>query len=357
MAMRTEIVSTSNRMAEIGPAWDGLWRRSNGRVFQSHGWLDAWWNSQPADGGQRLCVGLCWIGDDLAAVMPLVTRRHRGARVLEWAAKDCSDYCDAIAELDAGASHWALGEVWAAVAESGCFDLAYLSHVRPDAVLHRLFAGAWRGVTLSPGYRSARSLQVQQGEGDGSSWFRGLDIETRDSHARVMRLIGAAGSVSMAVLGFGDAIDPAVERMIELKRRWLADTGQSGGILENDAGTLRALVKELVRQRALQIFEIRCGGLVVAALLSIVTGTRIQAFFIAHEIRFDRALLEMFVLVESVIRAFDRGITEVDLLCVEEGHRFSFANARVDLASYVGVRTLVGRLALVIGERLERARS
>lgn len=268
--------------------------------------------------------------------------------------------CDAIAELGVGAGHRALEEVWAAVGASGCFDLAYLSHVRPDAVLHSLFAGlfagAWRGVTLSPGHRSARSLQVQRDEGDGSSWFRGLDAATRESHARGMHLIGVAGPVSMEVLGFADAIGSALARMIELKQRWLADTGQSGGILDNDAGTLRALVKELVRQRALQIFEIRCGGLVVAALLSIVTGTRIQAFLIAHEVRFDRALLETFVLVESVIRAFDSGITEVDLLCVEEGQRFSFANARVDLASYVGARTLVGRLALGIGERLERAR-
>lgn len=354
--MRTEIVSTSSRMAEVGTAWDALWQRCGGGVFQSHGWVSAWWDSQPADGKQRLCVGLCWVGDALVAAMPFTTRRHRGVRVLEWAAKDCSDYCDALADCGAAEGRRALKDAWAAVVASGGFDLIYLSHLRPDAVLRGLLDGPRPGLRLRLGRRSARSLQVRNDGRDGTSWFRGLDEETRDNHTRGMRIIGEDGPVAVEVLGLGDAAGPALERMIELKRRWLADTGQGEGILGNDARVLRALVQELVRQRALQMFEVSCGGRVVAVLLNIVAGTRTMAFLTACDTRFEPASPETLLLVEYIIRAFDMGITEVDLLCVAEDQRFSFANARVELASYVGARTFVGRLALMIGERLDRAR-
>jgi len=353
--MRTEIVTTSSRLAEVGPAWDALWTRCDGSVFQSHGWIQAWWTSQPADGELRLCVGLGWTGDAMVAAMPLAVRQRRGVRVLEWAAKECSDYCDALAGPDAGETGEALGGIWSTVADFGGFDLVYLSHVRPDAALHGLLRGARSGVKLAPGRRSARSLQVRS-ECGGRPWFEGLDGATRDGHARGMRLLGAKGPVDMAVLGSEDAFEPALERMIGLKRRWLAETAQSGGIIGGDARVLRALVGELVRRRTLQIFEMHCGGDVVAALLGIVAGTRVRAFLTAYDARFDDASPESLLLIEYVIRSLDAGVTEVDLLCVEADRRFSFTNARLDLASYVGARTLAGRLALTIGERLDRVR-
>jgi len=356
MIMRTEIVSTSSRMAEVGPAWDALWKRGGENVFQSHGWIGAWWNSKPTDDLTRLCVGLCWVEDDLVAVMPFTTRRHRGIRVLEWAAKDCCDYCDALVDPDFTESLRALEQVWAAVAASGGFDLAYLSHVRPDAAVRNLLDGQRKGMTFRPGHRSARSLQVRNDGLDGASWFRGLDTKARDGHARAMRIVGETGPVAARVSEPGNATDAVLERMIVLKQQWLANTGQSSTILDRNALTLRALVKELVRQQALQVFSIHCGDRLVAALLNIAAGARAQAFLVAHDPQFDHASPETLVLVEYVVKAFDMGIMEVDLLCVEEEHKFTFAKARVDLVSYVGARTLIGTLALSIGERLDRRR-
>ena len=54
--------------------------------------------------------------------------------------------------------------------------------------------------------------------------------------------------------------------------------------------------------------------------------------------------------------AFDRGLPEVDFLCGDEPYKFRFADARTELASFVGARTLLGRGALLAGERMERFR-
>ena len=357
MSMRAEIVKTSSRMAEVKPAWDSLWARTGQEMFQSHGWIDAWWRSRRANDMSRLCIGLCWDGDALVAVMPLATRWHRGVRVLEWAAKDCSDYCDGLVDPDFSDRPLALETIWRAVAASGGFDVAYLSHVRPDAIMSEMLRGKQKGVRLKPGSRLARSLQVESDKPDGHAWFRSLSKKARNNHTRGLRIVGETGPVAIKVFEPGESVDAIIERMIELKQSWLADTGQSNQLLSNDATILRALVHELVQQQAVRVFSIHCGDTLVAGSVNIMSGGRMQAFFAAYDPRFDRASPGTLVMVEYLMWAFDRGIAEVDFLCGEEAYKFKFANKQIDLVSFTGSRTLVGKLALALGERLDRKRA
>lgn len=343
---RTEIVSAPARLAEIGPAWDALWRRGGQGVFQSHGWISAWWNARHAADASRLCVALCWAGGQLVAAMPFATRRHRGVRVLEWAARECSDYCDALVDPEAPDHRIALQQAWAAVAASGGFDLAYLSQLRPDAAFHALLDGPPGPVRLRPGHRTARSLQVRSGGADGQAWFGRLGDEARDGHARGLRTLGEAGPVAARAWGPDDPADAVLERMVTLSR-----TGRGDG-----AAVFRALVRELARQGALRLFTLHCGGDLAAALLIIAAGAGEQVFLSVHDPRFDSAAPEALVLIEYLVSAFDRGLAEVDLLRVEDVDSYGFATARLDLASCVGARTLAGRLALAVGERLDRPR-
>ena len=356
MTLRTEIVGTSARLAEIGPAWDALWQQGGRSVFQSHGWISAWWNARPPADASRPCVALCWVDGRLAAAMPLATRRHRGVRVLEWAAKDCSDYCDALVDLGASDGRAALQRAWAAMAEPGGFDLIYLSHVRPDAAFHALLEGREQPVRLRPGLRTARSLQVRSDGADGQAWLARLGEEARTGHARRLRVLGEAGPVAAKAWGPGEPTEALLERMVALKQQELARTGQGNSTMGNDAAILCALAGELVRQGALRLFTVHCGDQLAAALLNIADGSREQVFLSVHDPHFDRAEPEALVLIEHLARAFDNGVTEVDLLCVEDDSKYGYANARLDLASFVGAKTFAGRLALAVGERMDRAR-
>ena len=356
MTMRTEIVGTSSRLAEVGPAWDDLWRRSSQSVFQSHGWIAAWLSSRQAGDRARLCVGLCWTNDRLVAAMPLVTRWHRGVRVLEWAAKDCSDYCDAIVDPDLPDGRSALEMVWAAVVATGGFDIAYLSHVRPNAAAGGLFSGRLPSMALKPGHRSARSLQVESNGANGHDWFRSLNKKARNNHTRGLRIVGEAGPVAIKTSEPGQFDEAVLDRMIALKQEWLVATQQNNDILNNDALILRALVKELARQRVLRVFSIHCGGALVAGSVNIVSGMHMQAFFAAYDPTYDRASPGTLVMVEYITWAFDNGVAQVDFLCGEEEYKFKFANAQTDLVSFMGARTLIGNVALAIGERLDRGR-
>ena len=356
MNVYTEIVTNPDRLVKVGPAWDALWSRGNQSVFQSHGWIVAWSGSRRIGDQSRLCISLCWAGDQLLAIMPLITRRHRGIRVLEWAAKDCSDYCDAIVDPNPDVGWQALEKVWMAVLASTGFDVAYLSHVRPDAAVSKLYAGWTRSMRLKPGQRSARSLQVSSNGVSGHNWFRSLNKKARNNHMRGMRILGETGPVSVRVNEGGSIADAAIERMIALKQEWLLNTGQKNELFDNNAQVLRILIREFARQNALQVFSIHCGEALVAGSVNIVSSARIQAFLAAYDPAFDRASPGTLVMVEYLTWAFDHGMAEVDFLCGEESYKFKFATAQTDLASYVGAKTWVGRIALALGERLDRAR-
>jgi len=357
MTLRIEIVDTPRRLAEVSMAWDALWSRGDQSIFQSHGWISAWSRARQTNDKSRLCVGLCWLGSDLVAAMPFATRRHRGVRVLEWAAKDCSDYCDALVDPGFAEAGLALEQVWVAVVASGRFDLAYLSHVRPDAAFHNLLNRPRRSLELRPSQRSARSLQVRNGAANGQAWFHSLGKAAQDKHTSGLHTLAGTGPVVVTASKPGDVINAVLERIIALKQQWLMDRGQSNTMLGDNAAVLRALVKELDRRQALQLFSIHCGDLLVAALLNIAAGARRQIFFAAYDPQFDQVSPETLIMVEYLIRTFNTQVSEIDLLCVEDEHELGFANARVDLASFVGTRTLVGKLALAIGERLDRGAS
>lgn len=352
--MKAEIVTSTARLGQIGPAWEQLVRLSNGRIFQSHGWVSAWWTAADTTSGLRLQIGLCWAEDGtLQAVIPCVTRPYRGMRVLEWAAKDCSDYCDAMVISD---STTALAIAWQAIVAAGGFSVVYLSHVRPDAALPRLLGeSGTRASRLRLGHRTERTLQVNSNGHDGAGWFRTLSKKARNNHLRGKRHLEEFGAVRIGIVEPQHRAE-TVNQMVSLKSAWLATQGQRNSLFDRDACGLRAQIEVLAQQQALQVFAITCDGKLVAGLVNVVRDGQAAAFFSAFDGRYDRASPGTVVLVELLLWAFDHGIPEVDFLCGTEGYKLKFANRAVDLVSYVGARTGIGHAALLISEWADASR-
>ncbi|MFC7610568.1 hypothetical protein [Teichococcus aestuarii] len=98
-------------------------------------------------------------------MLPLAVRRRHGLRVLEWAAKDVSDYCDA---LLAPSREDLILPLWRAARAQGGFDVAYLSHLRPGGVLVRFGQGRLR---LWPGHRSTVASALRLGAWSSGAGF------------------------------------------------------------------------------------------------------------------------------------------------------------------------------------------
>ena len=354
LTVRSEVVTSTERLAEIVPAWERLCRRSTTTLFQSHAWISAWWAARDVTVGLRLQIGLCWGPDDeLQAIIPCVTRRYRGLRVLEWAAKECSDYCDGIVDPSAAD---AMVTAWQAVLGAGGFSVVYLSHIRPDAALPGLLQDTrLSNPCLRLGHRTEQTLQVCKNGHTGASWFRTLSKKARNNHLRGKRIIEEVGAVTIGIVDPRDVTD-TVDQMIRLKSKWLATHKQVNPLLDREARGLRAQIDVLARQHSLQVFAITCDGSFVAGLVNIVCDGWAAAFFSAFDEQYDRASPGTVVLVEFLLWAFDHGLPVVDFLCGDEGYKLKFANSRLGLASYVGARTMLGHAALASEEWMDRWR-
>lgn len=134
---RLEIVSSADRLQAIEPGWTDLWRRTDGLIFQSHGWISAWWSTVRDRDQRSLRIGLIWNGDRLVAVMPLAIGRRKGLRFLEWAASSYSDYGDILVAPECSQS--ALEQLWARIWSAGGFDIAFINRLLPEAAAQRIF--------------------------------------------------------------------------------------------------------------------------------------------------------------------------------------------------------------------------
>lgn len=343
-----EIVRSAERFGRLAGAWGGLWTRADGSVFQSHAWISAWFGTLRPGSGQTLHVALAWREGALVGAMPLACRRRCGLRVLEWAAKDYSDYCDILLAPVPDRGEVAL-RLWEAVRRAGGYDVAYLSHIAPDAA-----AAGLLGHGLRRGRRAATSLRVRIASPSGAAWFESLPKKARQNDRRGRKVLADAGPTTFRLLAPSEPLGPILDRMVALKRDWLVRTGQTSPLVAGGAGILTALVGALARTGRLRVFVLEQDGRLVAASVNIAEHGRLMAFFATYDPSFERASPGMIVMVDYVRWAVDRGLAEIDFLCGAEEYKRRFSNAEVELASAVAARTLPGHAAL-LADRCARA--
>ncbi len=346
MLHKHEIVTSAARFKEIKPAWRRLWEQSGASVFQSHEWVEAWWNSLGERSGSRLRIGLAWDGDELVAVLPFAVARERRVRVLEWAAQEPSDYCDALLApaLDA---QTALDMLWAAIQRAGGFDVVRLRQIRPDARCRPLIDRMGEEQKeFRPTPSREISLQLRNQWSSGDAWFRSLNKKTRNNHLRGRRILAEFGKISIRQHQPSDALRPVLERLIGLKQQWLVATGQRSALLERDSRAAAAHVEALATTGQLKIFLIECDDIIVAGSINVLQGDRLMAFLATYDPVYERASPGTILMVEYTMWAFDNAIVEIDYLRGREAYKFKFANAELTLQTFFGTASLAGRAAL-----------
>lgn len=344
--LQFEIVRDGDRLEELAAAWTALWSRRNGLVFQSHPWVCAWWRTLPDRAGYRLCIVLAWQQDHLAAVMPLVISRRRGVRILEWAAQEVTDYCDAVAEPG---SAEILRRMWAYISAEGGYDIVHLSHVLPDAearaLLHDLSPGA---LPLRDGYRTEASLRVRGTWPSGKAWFDKQSKKLRQNYRRGQKSLAERGRLAFRLLGADEPHGPVVERIAALKRAWLAANGKDHPLFDESAPMLSALITTLAELGALRIFVIECDSVPVAISVNLVHGDTMMAFLTSYDRDYERASPGVLLMMDYIQWSFDNGLRCVDFMRGDESFKFRFANESVMLGSFVGSRGPVGAAAQLL---------
>jgi CelD/BcsL family acetyltransferase involved in cellulose biosynthesis len=350
-AEQIEIVTDEARLAEIGPAWDQLWSRADGLVFQSHGWISAWWRTVPDRDRRALRIGLVWNGERLEAVMALSVHQRRGARFLEWAANSYSDYEDALVAPDCPSS--AVARLWSAVTAMGGFDIALINRLQPGAQMLALQVGAV-GTRLGPNYRTEVSHRVGSEGNSGLAWFDGQSKKTRQNYRRGYKAMAEFGVVKFRLLEPDEPLEPVLDRLAMLKRKWLVARGHTSALFNEDSETLRALTAVLARLGVLRVFVLELDGLMVAVSLNFVQRNTMMAFVTTYDPDYERASPGMLLINDYIMWSFDQGLGMVDFLCGAEAFKLRFATTTVVLSTLVGARSWRGRAGLVLDDLKHR---
>lgn len=350
-----EIVTCEARLAAIGPAWTELWRRVDGLIFQSHAWVTAWWETAPDRDRRTLRIGLLWNGDRLDAVMPFATLRRRGVRVLEWAAKDHSDYGDVL--VAPGSDPTDIMPLWKRISAEGGFDLAYLNRLQPDAAMRALLAPASeRGLALRPHHRAETSFRVAGSWQSGAEWFAQQSKKTRQNYRRGRKFLEEAGEVRFRLMSPDEPLQPVLERLAGFKRKWLAAHGYQSNLFDEGAPALAALVAVLASEGLLRVFVLECAGTVVAVSINFVQRNTMMAFVTTYDPDHERASPGMVLMMDYIQWSIDQGLTMVDFLCGGEDFKRRFATQSVTLESVLGARSLRGALAALADRSLHAGR-
>lgn len=351
---RLEIVDGGARFAEIGAAWNALWRRGDGLIFQSHDWVAAWWRTVPGRDGRQLRIGLIWRGEELVAVLPLAIQRRKGLRFLEWAANDCTDYADVL--VDPRCAPAAVSRLWRQLVAAGGFDVCFLNRLRPDAKFRALL-NAPDGPRLLPNRRTELCSQVAGDWATGARWFETQSKKTRQNYRRGRKALDESGSIVFRLLPLDEPAGPVLARLAELKRQWLADNGRVSPLFDAGAPALPALVEVLAKAGVLRIFVLECNGTTIAISVNFVQHGTLMAFLTSYDPNFERGSPGMVLLMDYVQWSIDQGQQMVDFLCGEEPFKVRFATQTITLSSVMQAATLKGRLALMVDGVRHRVRT
>ncbi|CAN7628455.1 GNAT family N-acetyltransferase [Rhizobium sp. LjRoot254] len=350
-AEQLEIVRTSERLREIGPAWTELWTNVDGLIFQSHDWISAWWETASIQAPRSLRIGLVWHGDRLAAVVPLAIGRRKGLRFLEWAAVSVSDYGDILMAPDCPPS--ALLRIWSRLSASGGFDLAFLNRLRPHAdALGMLASDVPGGIRLRPNHRTEVSHRITGTWQNGAAWYDGLSKKTRKNYRHGCNTLEKSGKLQFRLLAPDEPLEPVLDRIADLKRKWLVERDRRSSLFDQEKLTLHKLVAALARRGVLRLFVLECDGVVIAASVNFVQKGTLMCWVTTYDPEFGLASPGTILIMDYTRWSFDNGLQTVDFLCGGEAFKERFATESVTLNSVIGTRTLRGMLA----ERMDRIR-
>ncbi|WP_181699005.1 GNAT family N-acetyltransferase [Chthonobacter albigriseus] len=303
-------------------------------VFQSRAFVEAALGL-PAQG--RSVVAIAERGGRPCALLALSVRREAGVRIARGLGAPYAQYDDVMGipgDIDA------VSGIVAAALGSGAFDVLLLRRVRADSALAPVLA-ARRAPYASDGapvldLASHRTFEA---------FLSSLPAKKRQNLRRGRRDLEAAGPVTFAVHTGRDARRPA-QVALELKRRWIRDTGRLSPALASGAADV--LLGELAEagddQMAVSVLAV--ADRPVAMEIGLRVGTSYAAFLGALDMDFSRASPGSVQMAETIRWCFESGLTHYDLLPPLDPYKARWTSTCVAVADTGIAASAAGRLWL-----------
>ena len=338
--MQTRIVENATEFSALAGPWAALASATGARPFQEFGWAAAWLRTLGTLDGRRLRVITLWDGDKLRAVLPLISRRYKGVRLLEWLGTRTTDYCDALFDPTADPS-LITHDLRAALAAHGGFDVLRLGQVRSDAVIGPM------ADSMGPWVETLQHSQnVPLTWDSGAAW---LQSQSKNLRAQVRKREKRLADVGFEfrVLQPDEPHEEIVETLLTQKRAWLAARNMES-VLNEPQGCefVRDVCAEMGKSGALCVSALQSQDKRIAACnVSFFRGGQFYSYLSSY----DNAMADYgagsLLRQRLLMWACDRGARVFDLLIGAEAYKKEFAAASVPVRTLVIARGLLGHAA------------
>jgi CelD/BcsL family acetyltransferase involved in cellulose biosynthesis len=242
-----------------------------------------------------------------------------------------------------------LNKMWSHLVSSCRFDFVVLNHLRPDANIHALrTATQTSSVHLRDYHRRATSHQLVSTASTGAAWFDSHAKKIRQNYRRGRKILEDNAALTFRLLAPEESLEPAIERLAELKRLWLARQGLDAPLFAKGSRLLPALIHALEKEGVLRIFVLERNSRIIAISVNCEHRGEMAAFLTSYDPEFERGSPGVVLMMDYVKWSIDRGLKTVDFLRGDEPFKTRLATDQITLGSMVGARTVLGKAALTL---------
>jgi CelD/BcsL family acetyltransferase involved in cellulose biosynthesis len=311
-----EEVTTSEGLASLAPAWDGLVERSDiDHPFLSHAWIRTFWEAFGEPG--QLCVLVVRRHGQVVAIAPLVRRTRTmygiAARTIETIRNPHSPRSDLI--LSAHPTE-ACGAILAhLVARRGSWDVLELGNLPETSVAYRDVRRIARVAGLLTGTESLGGSPFVPRPTDWDAYMRTLSAKHRSNLRNRLGRLGRQGDVALETVAAGEDLEAALKDVFRLEASgWKRNVGTA---ISSEASTedfYRALARRAAARGWLRLEFLTVGGRRIAAIYALRYGGRHYIVKLGYDPEFASCAPGHLACMLSLEHAFAEGAVEVDFL-------------------------------------------
>jgi len=355
--MSDYVVSREDAFDFLSAEYADLYHRSDATLFQHPTWLDQVYRHRaPATGSTRLVVTVRErVGARLVVVLPLVRRRRRGVRFIEFADLGVSDYAAPVIDRQAAALLLADPDIPGRVrAILGRFDVLQVQKLRGSATTTSRLLAASRVRRLP---YDSHPVALPPGSEDWRAKL--LDPSFARRLARPGKRLRRKGEYAARDLTDPAEVDDLLARIRAFRAARFADRRAIDLLQDPDCFTFYSAVarQSVAEGGPARISAITLDGVPVAATLDLVDDRERLFLIVGFDFAGMRTYSLGLLIVEELIdQAVAAGLHTFDLTIGNEGYKADFGASPVPMYAVRAPGTLRGRAAGVVIDLEARAR-
>ena len=317
--LTTEIITSQEQFESLSEEWENLFNSCNNlSVWQSFTWNYIWWKHYGK--GIQLSIFTVRENDSLVGIAPFMVKSRLGVQEIEPIGGEHHYNFDLIMD-----SHRDDVATAIALKLSACFPkgLVHIPYYAAGTASINIFMAA----LSTNGWKEARwtrNISHYVSEGNGfNSYMSRKSKKSRYNLKRERSRLDEPGLVKLNHICLNDLTEKSVERIAQIqKQSWLARRGQES----LGSAFYKEVLPALAKNNHAEIFLYEQNSEDIAYVLNLYSGNTCYCFFIGFSKTKAHLSPGKMLMMDTLQKVLDRGITVYDFLYGEGEYKRFWAN-------------------------------